>query len=57
MVSVSWFWVVYTLQICNIAGAAGDAFITLKLISLPTNILIHDVGTTMAVYAKEEQTP
>lgn len=54
MVSVSWFWVVYSLQICNIAGAAGDVFITLKLIGMPTDILIHDVGTTMAIYAKEE---
>ncbi len=55
LVPVSWFWIVYTLQICNIAGAAGDVFITLKLISMPTNILIHDVGTTMAIYAKKDQ--
>ncbi len=57
MVSASWFWVVYTLQICNIAGAAGDVFITLKLLSMPSTILIHDVGTTMAIYVREEQLP
>ena len=49
-----WFWVLYFLQICNISGAAGDMYVTVKFSKLPTDILIQDYGVGMKVYAKQE---
>ena len=43
----------YWLQIVNVAGAAGDIFITLKLTKYPQDTLIRDEGTTMCFYSKQ----
>lgn len=51
-VSPEWFWVVYFIQIINISGAAGDAYITIKFSKLPKGILIKDSGVEMKVYSK-----
>ncbi len=45
-----WFWVVYLIQITNISGAAGDAYVTAKFSRLPKDILVHDYGVGMTVY-------
>ncbi len=47
-----WWWVVYFIQICNLAGAAGDVYIALKFRALPEDTLINDTGTAMTVYTK-----
>jgi len=53
VVSSSWFWVVYIIQISNISGAAGDIYVTCKFMTLPKDILIQDSGVSMNVYKKE----
>ena len=57
MVSISWFWVVYIVQIINVSGAAGDIFVTAKFSRFPKDILVQDHGVGMVVYSKsgEEQ--
>ena len=57
MVSTSWFWVVYIVQIINVSGAAGDIFVTAKFSRFPKDILVQDHGVGMVVYSKsgEEQ--
>lgn len=53
LVSESWFWVVYLIQIGNISGAAGDAYVTAKFSKLPGDILVRDCGVSMTVYSAE----
>lgn len=48
-----WFWVVFFLQITNISGAAGDAFVTVRFLMMPRDIVIKDSGVGMTVYSKE----
>ena len=52
MVSAEWFWVVYFIQIINLSGAAGDAYVTCKFSRMPADILVLDRGTGMVVYSK-----
>lgn len=49
-----WFWVVYFLQVCNIAGSAGDLFVSVRFARMPKTIMIRDGGTGMVVYARGE---
>jgi len=51
-VPVEWFWVVYILQISNLAGAAGDLFVTFKFSGFPKDILVTDCGVSMKVFSK-----
>ena len=51
-VPAAWFWVVYMIQIVNISGAAGDAYVTIRFAKLPKDILVQDSGTAMTVYSK-----
>jgi len=53
LVSVEWLWVVYLVQICNISGAAGDLYVTVRFSRLPADILVQDYGVGMTVYSKE----
>lgn len=52
LVPANWFWPVYFIQICNISGAAGDAYVTAKFSKFPDDILVHDNGVSMVVYSK-----
>lgn len=52
LVPASWFWVVYLIQISNIAGAAGDLYVTFRFAPLPEDILVRDTGLDMTVYQK-----
>lgn len=51
VVPAQWFWIVWLLQITNIAGAAGDIYVTWKCLRLPKDILIKDAGTSMQIFA------
>ena len=53
LVPREWFWVAYIVQIANISGAAGDAFVTVKFAFMPRDILVKDYGVGMTVYSKE----
>lgn len=57
MVPVSWWWVVYVIQIQNIAGAAGDYYCFWKFMHLPDTLLVQDSGTEMNVYLPERKLP
>lgn len=48
----AWFWVVYIIQITNIAGAAGDFYVTAKFSRFPADILVQDSGVGMKVYSQ-----
>ncbi len=50
-VPTSWFWVVYFIQVMNVSGAAGDGYVTFRFLTLPKDILVKDVGTSMAVFS------
>ena len=50
-VSISWFWCIYIIQVCNISGAAGDVYVTYKFLKMPEDILINDTGVAMTVYS------
>jgi len=52
LVPRSWFWVIWFLQIGNVAGAAGDVYITAKLWKMPASILVRDTGVDMTVFDK-----
>lgn len=52
-VPITWFWVVYFLQIMNVSGAAGDLFVTIKFSRFPRDILIRDYGVGMTVFSKQ----
>ena len=49
-----WFWNIYFIQVGNLAGAAGDIYVTCKLLKMPSNILIRDTGVAMEVYGRTE---
>ena len=49
-----YLWVVFFLQIFNVAGAAGDLFVVWKFSRFPDDILIRDTGVDMTVYSREE---
>lgn len=54
-VPVSWFWVVYLVQITNLSGAAGDYYVTARFSRLSKNILVRDSGVSMCVYSNAEE--
>ena len=49
----AYFWSIYFIQITNISGAAGDLYVTLKFMRMPSDILVHDTGVSMTVYGKD----
>ena len=53
LVPLDWFWVVWILQIANVSGAAGDVYVTLRLLRLPRDLLVRDTGVAMTVYSAE----
>ena len=53
LVPKNWFWIIYFLKFCNVSGAAGDIFVTVKFLKMPRNILIKGNGVSMQVYTKE----
>lgn len=53
IVPAEWFWVVYFIQLCNLSGAAGDLYVTVKFSRMPKDMLVKDVGIGMTVYSGE----
>lgn len=49
-----YLWVVFLLQILNIAGAAGDLYVVWKFSRFPEDILVRDTGIDMTVYSRED---
>lgn len=50
-----WFWVFYIIQVCNVGGAAGDLYVTAKILRMPKDILIQDTGTQMTAFAPVQE--
>ncbi len=50
-----WFWCIWLLQIVNVSGAAGDLFVSVKMLSYPKDILVQDTGLAMTVYGVRQQ--
>jgi hypothetical protein len=50
-----WFWVVWFIQIGNVAGAAGDVYVVLRFLRAPRDILVLDTGVEMFVYSGESK--
>ena len=53
LVPQDWFWVIWFWQIMNVSGAAGDVYVTVKLLRQPQDILVKDTGVSMTVYSAE----
>ena len=53
MVPISWFYVIYFIQVGNISGAAGDLYVTWRLRKMPGDILVQDDGVSMTVFSAE----
>ena len=49
------FWVVWWIQISNLAGATGDFYVSIRFRKLPKHALIHDHGVGMTVYEFDEK--
>lgn len=45
------FWYIYIIQILNIAGAAGDAYLVLLTAKMPRDTLINDTGKSIRFYS------
>ena len=45
-----YYWYLYAIQIFNITGAAGDLYVTLRVLGMPDDILAKDSGTSMEFY-------
>lgn len=50
-----WFWVVYLLQIGNVAGSVGDLYVTGRVLRMPDDLLVMDTGVQMTMLTKEER--
>lgn len=55
VVPTAWFWVVYIIQIFNVSGAAGDLYVTVRLLCMPSTLLVQDSGTAMRVYLPKKK--
>lgn len=53
VVSDSWWWVAYMIQVMNVSGAAGDFYVAVLLPRMPEDTLIQDTGVAMTFYSRE----
>lgn len=51
LVPYNWIWTVYFIQIMNVAGAAGDFYVAIRLARAPSDVLVYDEGVGMVVYS------
>lgn len=56
VVPMSWFYVVYFIQVGNVSGAAGDMYVTWRMRRLPRDILVRDSGVSMTVFSRRKGT-
>lgn len=52
LVPRDWFWIVYLIQILNLSGAAGDLYVSIRILKMPSDVLVQDSGMEMKLYAK-----
>ena len=45
-----WEWVIWFLQMMNVGGAAGDMYVTARVLGMSETILVMDTGVNMTVY-------
>lgn len=50
---IEWFWVIYLIQIYNIAGSTGDMYVVQKISKMPKDVLVFDSGVSMEFYSAE----
>ena len=50
---IEWFWVIYLIQIYNIAGSTGDMYVVHKVSKMPKDVLVFDSGVSMEFYSAE----
>lgn len=50
-VSESYWWYLYAVQILNVSGAAGDLFVTYRILTMPKEVLVFDEGMHMKFFA------
>ncbi len=55
LVPREWFWYAYFIQIMNLSGAAGDLYVTVRMLKMPRDILVQDSGVAMSVYSRSEK--
>lgn len=46
----NYYWYLYTIQIVNVTGSAGDLYVACRLLRRPKSILIFDSGNAMNFY-------
>lgn len=53
----AWFWILFSVQIVNVSGSAGDLYCVFRTLRYPRGTRIQDTGVRMRVFApraKEE---
>ena len=45
-----WEWTVWIMQILNVAGAAGDIYVSARVVRMSGTILVMDTGISMTVF-------
>lgn len=53
IVPQSYFWVIYFVQMGNIAGAAGDFYVIYLMSKMPDDTLTQDTGESMTMYSRQ----
>ena len=48
----SWAWVVWFLQMGNVSGAAGDLYVSWRVLHMPADLLVRDTGLDMTGYSR-----
>ena len=46
-----WFWLFWILEIANVSGAAGDVFLSGKVLRFPADMLSRDTGVSVTFYS------
>jgi len=54
LLPAAWFWPVYLIQILNLSGAVGDAYVFFVLSKMPGDVLINDDGVSMRFYTQNQ---
>lgn len=53
IVSQSYFWLIYFVQMANLTGAVGDFYITYLMSKMPDDTLTQDTGMSMIMFSKQ----
>ncbi|WP_442913693.1 DUF3267 domain-containing protein [Lacrimispora sp.] len=53
IVPQSYFWVIYFVQMGNLAGAASDFYVNYLMSKMHDETLTQDAGVSMSMYSKQ----